>query len=194
MAADSVCSFADAGRGLRQVPDLDPPDPRTVPVPVEILIEETKIGCSMGMLLCLDGRQRLVYTLGEVFGVSDDVGAEIAGVTPANFRQILCRARQDLYAFLRGECSLIDPGNACHCVRKTRAYVQGGFVNPANLQFTSDYRRKVRDVAGSRANELLEAYMLVCADVYANHPFYEPPAQVEKMRQALASVSLGPPA
>src|ERR1035438_6182385 len=35
-AADAVCSFSVASAGLRQVPDLDPPDPQTVPVPVEI--------------------------------------------------------------------------------------------------------------------------------------------------------------
>ena len=33
-ASEAVCSFADASAGLRQVPDFDPPDPRTVPVPV----------------------------------------------------------------------------------------------------------------------------------------------------------------
>lgn len=76
-AADAVCSFEVAAGGLRQTPELDLPDPQTVPVPVEVLIEETKITCSLGTLLCLDGRQRLVFILGEVFGVSDEVGAEI---------------------------------------------------------------------------------------------------------------------
>jgi len=54
-ASVAVCSFDDAARGLERVPDLDLPDPRTVPVPVEILVEEAKIGCTMGTLLCLDG-------------------------------------------------------------------------------------------------------------------------------------------
>ena len=63
-ASVPVCSFEDAARGLERTPDLDPPDPRTVPDPVEILIEETKIGCTMGTLLCLDGRQRLAFILG----------------------------------------------------------------------------------------------------------------------------------
>ena len=52
-AAVAVCSFDDAARGLARVPDLDLPDPRTVPVPIEILVEEAKIGCTMGTLLCL---------------------------------------------------------------------------------------------------------------------------------------------
>src|SRR5450631_3397024 len=53
-AAAAACSFDDAARGLARVPDLDPPDPRTVPVPWEILVEEAKIGCGVGTLLCLD--------------------------------------------------------------------------------------------------------------------------------------------
>ena len=193
-AAVAVCSFDDAARGLARVPDLDLPDPRTVPVPIEILVEEAKIGCTMGTLLCLDGRQRLVFILGEIFGVDDEVGAEIVEVTPVNFRQILSRARHDLYQYLRGNCSLVNPDAPCKCVKKTRAYIQGGFVDPRKLQFTSDYQRRVRDVAEDRAGELTDAYMKVAAEVYRDHPFYEPAEQVATLRQALKSVSLEPPA
>ncbi len=43
----------DAGpAGLRRVPDFDPPDPRTVPVPVEVLVEETKI-CNFRFFMAL---------------------------------------------------------------------------------------------------------------------------------------------
>jgi len=192
-AADPICSFDDAARGLRKTPDLDPPDPRTVPVPVEILIEETKIGCMMGTLLCLDGRQRLVFILGEIFGVGDRAGAEIVDVTPENFRQILSRARRDLYEYLGGNCSLVNPGAHCHCVRKTRAFIQGGFVDPRTMQFTSQYQRKVREVAGDRADELIDAYEKVAAEVYRDQPFYEPAGQVAALREALQTVTLAPP-
>ena len=192
-ASDAVCSFTVAAQGLGQVPDLDLPDPRTVPVPVEILVEETRIGCTMGTLLCLDGRQRLVFTLGEVFGVSDDVGAEIAGVTPVNFRQILSRARRDLYEYLRGNCSLVNPDASCKCVRKTRAFIAGGFVDPRKLQFTPDYRRRVRDVADGRADEIEQAWMKIGASVYRDHPFYEPADQTALLRKTLATLPLGPP-
>lgn len=193
-AADSVCSFQIAAVGLARTPDLDLPDPRTIPVPIEILIEEAKTNCTVGTLLCLDGRQRLVFILGEIFAVSDEVGGEIAGVTPVNFRQILSRARRDLYEYLRGNCSLVEPGNSCKCARKTQAFIQGGVVDPHKLRFTSEHWRKVREVAGDRAGELAEAYMKVAADVYRNHPFYEPAEQAAILRRALETVSLGPPA
>jgi hypothetical protein len=193
-ASEAVCSFADASAGLRQVPDFDPPDPRTVPVPVEVLVEETKICCMMGTLLCLDGRQRLVFVLGEIFGVSDEVGGEVVGVTPVNFRQILSRARRDLYEYLRGNCGLANPGNTCKCARKTRAFIEGGFVDPQKLQFNVDYCRRVREVADGRADEWGDAYMQFAASLYRDHPFYEPADQVAMVRRMLASISLEPKA
>jgi len=192
-AANAICSFEMAAIGLEKTPSLDPPDPRTVPVPVEILVEETKLHCTIGTLLCLDGRQRLVFILGEVFGVSDEVGAEIVDVTPANFRQILSRARRDLYEYLRDNCSLVSPGKPCTCARKTRAFIQEGLVDPQKLQFTADYRRRVRDVADERAGEIGDAYMKVGADVYRDHPFYEPAEQAAMLRRALESISLDSP-
>jgi hypothetical protein len=141
----------------------------------------------MGTLLCLDGRQRLVFVLGEIFGVSDEVGAEIVEVMPANFRQILSRARRDLYEYLRGNCGLVDPNNTCKCARKTRAFIQGGFVDPNNLRFTADYCRRVRDVAEQRADEWTEA-----ASFYRDHPFYEPSEQVALIRRMLDTISFEP--
>jgi RNA polymerase sigma factor (sigma-70 family) len=184
-ASDAVCSFETAAAGLKRVPDLDPPDPTTVPVPFELLVEEVKVTCTMGTLLCLDGRQRLVFILGTIFGVSDEVGAEIVDVTPVNFRQILSRARRDLYEYLRGNCSLVDPSASCKCARKTRAYVQGGFVDPEKLRFTSAHLRRVRDLVDQRAGEIQEAFMKVGDDVYRNHPFCEPTEQAERLREAL---------
>ncbi len=184
-ASEAVCSFAEAAAGLERVPDLDPPDPATIPVPFEILVEEVKVSCVMGTLLCLDGRQRLVFILGTVFGVSDAVGAEIVGVTPVNFRQLLSRARRDLYEYLRGNCSLVNPGASCRCARKTRAYIQGGFVDPNDLRFTAAHLKRMRDIVEERADAVGDAFTQVGDDVYRGHPFYEPAEQAEKLRRVL---------
>jgi hypothetical protein len=87
----------------------------------------------------------------------------------------------------------VNPGAQCQCVKKTRAFIQGGFVDPRTLQFTSQYRRKVSEVAGGRADELIDAYMKVAAQVYRDHPFYEPAEQVATLRRALQAVSLASP-
>ena len=189
-ACNPVCSFAIASAGLRQVPDLDPPDPRTVPVPIEILNQETGNNCTIGTLLCLDGRQRLVFILGEIFQVSDEVGADICEVTPVNFRQILSRARRDLYEYLRDNCSLINPKNDCKCARKTRAFIQAGFVDPNKLEFTQPHVRKVREVVAQLVPELQDAYMQTAASVYRNHPFFEPSEQAAILRKVIPSLSI----
>ena len=189
-SCNAVCSFSVASSGPRQVPDLDPPDPRTVPVPLEILNEETGNNSLIGIFLCLDGRQRLVFILGEIFQVSGKIGADICEVTPSNFRQILSRARRDLYPYLRENCSPINPENDCKCARRTRAYVQAGFVNPSTLEFTQPHIRKVRYVAAKLAPELHETYMQIAAHVYSNHPFFEPPAQSAILRQVLKALPI----
>jgi len=60
----------------------------------------------------------------------------------------------------------VNPDAPCRCVKKTRAFIQGGFVDPRKLQFTSDYQRQWRDVADDRAGELMEPYMKVAGQVY----------------------------
>src|SRR5437867_2360106 len=70
-AETKTMTFADYGAAIERTPDLDLPDRKSVPVELPVLVEEAKNGCTMGMLLCLDRKQRLIFTLGEVFGVSD---------------------------------------------------------------------------------------------------------------------------
>jgi len=182
-------SFADRDAMLASLPDLDLPDPRTVPVPVEILVEEAKIGCTTGVLLCLDGRQRLVFILAEILGATDTVGAEIVGVTPANFRQILSRSRRELYEYLQGSCSLVNPEARCRCARKTRAFTLKGYIDPERLVFTRDRRHRVREVVEARADELYRAYEAFGAGVFHDHPFYESSDPAAMLRRVLATMS-----
>lgn len=188
-AVEAAARLAHSGEDPHSA--LDPPDPRTVPEPLEILVEEAKTGCMAAMLLCFDGLQRAVYTLGEIFGVSDAIGAEVLEMTPANFRQILSRTRKDLYSFMHGRCGLANPANACRCPRKTRSLIENGKVDPSNLQFTAAYRQKVRDVAPDRLRELMDASDRLSAELFRAAPFQD--AKSEMVRKALASVRLASP-
>src|SRR5262245_37797874 len=89
---DLARPFETYARELDETPVLDLPDPSSVPADVQLLVQEAKIGCTTGMLLCLDREQRMSYILGEIFGVTDRVGAELMEITRANFRQKLARA------------------------------------------------------------------------------------------------------
>ena len=110
-------TFEKYGSGLNNAPDEDLPDPRSVPADLQLLVEEAKVGCTSGMLLCLTRDQRLVYILGEILGVTDVVGAELLEIGRDNFRQKLARARRDLNQFMHGQCGLVNAANPCRCDR-----------------------------------------------------------------------------
>src|SRR6266850_2739542 len=128
-------TFSCYAHGLDNTPDLDPPDEASVPVDVRLVVDEARISCTAGMLLCLDRAQRLVYILGDILEVSDAVGAELLEISRDNFRQRLTRARRDLHNFMNDKCGLVDPANPCRCEKKTRGFIQAGYVDPNKLLF-----------------------------------------------------------
>ena len=175
-------NYADAINGT---PDLDLPDPRSVPVEVPLLVEEAKISCTTGMLLCLDRNQRLVFVLGEIFGVTDTVGSDILQITPDSFRQSLSRARRDLYQFMNNQCGLVNASNPCRCPKKTKGFIDAGHVDPTNMKFASPHVNKIRSVAVDtyvRIEGLLEQQY---AALFREHPFAEPKDQTLWLRKML---------
>lgn len=152
-----------------------------------LLVEEAKLSCMMGMLLCLDRQQRLVFVLGEVFEVNDTVGSQVLDISKDNFRQLLSRARKDLSAFMQDRCGLVNPRNPCRCARKTRAFVRDGVVDPRQRVFARSHYIRVKDmsVQGRKAFENLVGDTNTA--LYRDHPFIEAPDLVSGLRQTLAS-------
>ena len=180
--SQTFSSYADAINGT---PDLDLPDPKTVPVEVPLLVEEAKISCTTGMLLCLDRRQRLIFVLAEIFGASDSVGSEILEMTPDNFRQSLSRARRDLYQFMNNQCGLINQNNPCRCPKKTKGFIDAGHVDPHNLMFSSPRLTQIRSVAADTYAQIDTTVDQQYATVFRNHPFLEPKDQILWLRKIL---------
>src|SRR6185503_20375867 len=108
----SHLDFTRYGTILDATPDLELVDEGAA-ADKQLLVDEARISCTTGMLLCLDRRQRLIYILGEIFGVTDVVGAELLEVSRDNFRQQLVRARRDLHSFMQGKCGLVNESNPC---------------------------------------------------------------------------------
>jgi RNA polymerase sigma factor (sigma-70 family) len=175
-------SYADA---INETPDLDLPDPKSVPVDVPLVVEEAKISCTTGMLLCLDRKQRLVFTLGEIFGASDTIGSEILEMSPDNFRQSLARARRDLYQFMNGQCGLVNANNPCRCPKKTQGFINAGHVDPHHLQFISLHIRRIREAAADTVREIDDVVEQQYATIYREHPFLQPSEQVQWLRRIL---------
>jgi RNA polymerase sigma factor (sigma-70 family) len=180
-------TFTTYGAGIDSTPDLDLPDPKSVPVEVPLLVEEAKIACTMGMLLCLDRKQRLIFTLGEILGASDTVGSEVLEITADNFRQCLARARRDLYSFMNHQCGLVNHNNPCRCSKKTRGYIEIGHVDPNNLSFVPEHVERVKDVAAGTAREIDGIVEGQYAAIYRDHPFLRPTDQVSWFRRMLES-------
>jgi len=180
-------SFRSYGHELDSTPDLDLPDPRSVSAEVRLLVAEAMISCVSGMLLCLDREQRLTYILGEIFGVTDTVAAELLEISCENFRQRLARARRDLHNFMNDKCGLVNRANPCRCAKKTRGFIQAGHVDPEHLLFAHDHVRQVREVV-PKAYETIRTLDDQCADIYRQHPFYEAPDLVPMLRRLVESL------
>jgi RNA polymerase sigma factor (sigma-70 family) len=180
-----VTTYADYGAAIDRTPDLDLPDPGSVPVDLPLLVEEAKIGCTMGMLLCLDRKQRLIFSLGEILGASDAVGGEVLEMTTDNFRQCLARARRDLHSFLNGQCGLVNTDNSCRCPKKTRGFIEDGHVDPHLLLFVPQHVERVRSVAPATVREIEDVVERQHADIFRDHPFLQPADQVDWHRRTL---------
>ncbi len=179
-------TFAQYGQNLDDTPDaeLELPDLNAVPVDKQLLFAEARIGCTSGMLLCLDREQRVIFILGSIFGVSDAVGAELLELSQDNFRQRLSRARRDLQNFMQEKCGLVNTANPCRCAKKTRGFIMAGHVDPNNLRFAQERVTHVRDVAVRVSDEITglnEAY----AEVYRDHPFQNSPDFVAALREMM---------
>lgn len=183
-ADEAEWTFVKYRRALEDTPDLELPDPRSVPADVQLLVDEARIGCTSGVLLCLDREQRLIYILGDIFDVSDRVGAELLEMSRDNFRQKLSRARRDLHSFMHEQCGLVNKANPCRCAKKTRAFMEAGYVNPQNLLFAATHVTRVREVSPrvhQEINELDAAY----AEIQRDHPFHPAPDFVKALRDLL---------
>src|SRR5579883_532864 len=147
-------TFSELGILMDELPDQALPDPADGHLPLPVLLEEAKIRCTKAMLLCLDQRQRLVYILGALFGVKSELGAELMDLSPSNFRQLLTRARRDLYNYMNNKCGLVNQSNPCRCARKTRSFVEKGYIDPDHHQFTRERLGQISELAPSRAEEI----------------------------------------
>jgi DNA-directed RNA polymerase specialized sigma24 family protein len=177
--------FAVYARELDDTPDLELPDANAVPADVQLLVDEARIGCTSGMLLCLDREQRLVYILA-LLGASDRVGAALFDISRAAFRQKLTRARRDLHQFLAGQCGLVNAANPCRCARKTQGFIAAGYIDPARPLFARARVTRVRDVAPqtiAAIDALDDAY----GAIHRDHPFHDAPALAAALRHLLDS-------
>lgn len=100
-----------------------------------LLTEEVKIGCTLGMLQCLDRPHRLAYVLGELLDLSGPDAAEALEISPDLFRKRLQHARAAIESFTRAYCGLASDSAACACHRRVPAALRAGRIRLDALTF-----------------------------------------------------------
>ena len=117
--------LAAAGQAYDRAPPSAPPD--------DVLVNEVKLICAHGMLLSLDRPHRLAYVLGVVLELTSDEAADVLEISAVAFRKRLSRARDSLEAFLKKNCGIADPANACRCAKLLPTAQAIGLIDPKRL-------------------------------------------------------------
>ena len=154
------------------------------PVEEVALVDEVKLHCTHGMLLCLDRDQRLAFILGDILDLPGEQAAAILEVTPAAYRQRLSRARAAMTGFLQSQCGLANPAAPCRCRRIAPAAVASGQIGPGKLRFATHAARRAHSLR-DEVDELIDA-----VELYRRHPDYAAPERlVKQLRQDLGRAS-----
>ena len=149
------------------------PDPELTPEEELVLNDytrEVKFRCTSAMLICLDREQRLIYLLGDSFGVDHNVGAEILEITPQNFRVKLSRARKELHNYMEYRCGLIKKSNPCRCVKKAKSALKMGVLNEKNLILKPAYTKQIGDFVTENQDVMTEVLDQKYIEIFRAHP------------------------
>jgi RNA polymerase sigma factor (sigma-70 family) len=153
-------------------------------------IAETQVMCTVGMLMCLTREQRLVYVLGDVFSIDHNTASELISTTPEAYRQQLSRARKDLYSFINQKCGLVNPANPCRCSKKTKLWIERGFVAKDTLLFKEQYTETVREHVEANITKGALIVKDVYSDLYASHPMLNPKSTETLVERILGNQDL----
>ncbi len=139
-----------------------------------IMLNEMRIRCTMAMLLCLDRDHRAAYVLGEIMEFEHAEAASILGISPANFRKRLSRARSKVQDFTSASCGLANQTAACSCRKRLPvAMAQGrvGKTPSADLMNASDFQTVQTAVAKLEADLIVAKLQRATGDLNSPKDF-----------------------
>ncbi len=148
---------------------VEPADANDAPVAQSLLLDEIRVGCTLGMLTCLDRDHRIAYILGEILEIDSSEGATILNISPAAFRKRLSRARTSIVDFMKAKCGLVNPENSCRCRRRLNYAQQIGRLDPGRLCFTGTLSEARRFPQVLKEIRRLKATQRAAA-LYRSHP------------------------
>jgi RNA polymerase sigma factor (sigma-70 family) len=179
-------SFEGYEQSLALDSAVDWPESHSSPLQ-NIFVEEIRISCLQGLLLCLDREHRLAFLLVDVFDVSSEQGAAILEITPTAFRKRLSRARGRIQDFLMRNCALTNPDNPCTCERYLISQHYMERVEEKDLLFAK-HPCRIRQEEGTvnRIKEMDELTQI--ATLYKRYPdFHAPSSFIQNIRDLVHS-------
>jgi len=174
-------TFESFGKDLEEGLEDKSPRPEDI-----LLFQEIRVGCTLGMLLCLDRPHRIAYILGEVLEMDSREASAILKVNPATFRKRLERARADITEFVQARCGLAIPKNACRCRRKLRRAMELKRVDPEHMLFADSIENaKTFPEVLVTIRQLEETQRAVA--LFRSHPEYATPNFTIAVQNLLAT-------
>ena len=176
-------SFEDYGKQLDSIPNGQ----LTAEEELEQaeLSKEMQVRCMSGMLMCLTREQRLIYLLGDTFGVNHNLGAEIFDISPQNFRVKLHRARKELYNYMNNKCGLVNTENPCRCPKKAKTLLAMGLLDKNTRQFNISHRHKIADYVEEEYKTASDTVAEKYQALFRSHPTKEDFSKATIMEEIL---------
>jgi len=166
---------------IKSLPDHDPGNHPEA----DLMAQEFKVGCMLGMLMCLSRKDRLAFLLGAVFELKDTIGAELMDISRENFRKKLSRSRQRLFRHMKGVCGHVNPENTCLCKNKFQSFVDMGRLSSDATLYHNPETRQVKEVIEKRLEQFTDHYWDPFLHHFQTQPFYSPPDMVVWFREMI---------
>ena len=151
-----------------------------------VLLQELRVGCTLGMLLCLDRARRIAYILGEILSLNSTEAARILKIRESAFRKRLERARAQIIGFMRARCGLANSENRCRCHRRIKRATELKRVDPEHVLFGGSLQEAQHFPAVLQEIRDLEETQRAVALLRA-HPQYSMPDFAEAVNRLLSA-------
>ena len=152
-----------------------------------LIVREIMIGCTMGMLICLNRDLRLAYILGDISEMNSDKAAYILNISPATYRKRLSRARTLIRNFMQKKCGLVNPVNPCRCSRFVGQIEKTRGRKPDNFLFAGHPCRTKKDIVTSEQLQEVDELQRIIV-LFRSHPDYAAPEKfMEGIRDLIDS-------
>ena len=140
----------------------------------DVILEETRLSCMQGVLACLEKEMRIVFILGDGYGVTSKEGAFILEITPETFRKRLSRGRKRMQNFMLKHCGLVDKKNTCRCHKSAARILEQGLTIPGKKSIIKkEVAAETRAETVAHLKELAEIDRTVA--MYRHYPGHHSP-------------------